>query len=79
VNEEQLEAILLRQRRVILYAQEAYNDLWAKNLELREALLELRQRLEAAGLPTDTPISESPDQLVLALFDQNSPTAMKSQ
>ena len=79
MNEAQLKALVQRQRCQLVFAQAMYDEIREENLELREALLQLRERLEAAGLPTDTPISESQDQLFLALFDQNSPTAMKSQ
>jgi hypothetical protein len=71
MNECQLEAVIQRQRHVIAHAQQVYFELWSKNIELRELVLALRERLLDAGLDSslEAEAPESPEQLHLALFE----------
>jgi hypothetical protein len=73
-REDRLAELVQRQRLVILFAQEAYNEVWSRNLELRETILELKQRLLDAGLSSGTsPTTPSTDpaQLVLPFQEEH--------
>ena len=48
MNEGQLEALLHRERLQAFFAHQQYLDLWERNLQLREYVLELQAKLNCA-------------------------------
>jgi hypothetical protein len=71
VNQHRLEALVQRQRCQLVFAQAMYNEIRDENLQLREIVLELRERLLDAGLSSEVYLKNpEPDktQLVLPLF-----------
>jgi hypothetical protein len=74
VNEEQLEAIVLRQRSIIAFAQAAWSQAQEENDRLRQIISELQTFLEEHGIPYETAPPNSDDQLFLP-FEAVTPRA----
>jgi hypothetical protein len=70
MNEKQLEAIVLRQRSIIAFAQAAWTQAQEEKAQLRQIIAALRAKLEEHGLPSETRTPESADQLSLPLFSE---------
>jgi hypothetical protein len=74
VNEEQLEAIVLRQRSVIAFAQAAWTQAQEENAQLRQTITELQTLLETHGISYEAAPLNSDDQLFLP-FEAVTPRA----
>ena len=71
MNEDQLKALVQRQRCQLVFAQAMYDEVREENLRLRKTILTLRERLLGAGLSSEVYLKNpEPDkaQLVLPLF-----------
>ena len=69
-NTQRLEALIQRQRKILSFAQSAWDQAQEENTLLRQVIAELQTRLEAHGISSaPTPIN-SKDQLILPLFSK---------